>query len=311
MFLSVCRRNAESNRPHPNLLLSKFVVQLGACVCAIICAASWFSARLAEGQEEPEVVSAKRVDELATRLVTQLLRANVRKVAIFDLQTFDYKQAPLGKWLADRISEDVAKSGGGIEVGDRARLSGINALSEDDTKKPNKICASTAKSVEADAYVGGSFGAIASGIGITLKAYGLNGHLIEKEKWAADTATALLPLDDAVKSHLGVPVEFLRPSDGIFKPGVAGVSAADCTYCPQPNFTDEALRNKKAGTVVLEAVITPDGRATEISVSKPAGFGLDEAAVGGVRTWKFKPAHGPDDAPIAVRQMIEITFRFY
>jgi TonB family protein len=60
---------------------------------------------------------------------------------------------------------------------------------------------------------------------------------------------------------------------------------------------------------VLQAVITPDGRATEIEVVKGPGLGLEEKAVEAVKTWRFKPAIGPNGKPVAVIVPIEVTFR--
>jgi TonB family protein len=71
------------------------------------------------------------------------------------------------------------------------------------------------------------------------------------------------------------------------------------------------VKAKYQGTVLLVAVITADGRATEIRVAKGLGLGLDEKAVEAVRTWRFRPALGPDGKPASVRQSIEVTFHLY
>jgi TonB family protein len=63
--------------------------------------------------------------------------------------------------------------------------------------------------------------------------------------------------------------------------------------------------------VVLLAIITPDGRATDIHVSKGLGLGLDQKAIDAVRNWRFKPALGPDGKPASVRVPIEVDFHLY
>jgi TonB family protein len=93
--------------------------------------------------------------------------------------------------------------------------------------------------------------------------------------------------------------------------GNAGYGIPQCLYCPHPDFSDEAVKAKYQGTVTLIAIITTDGRATDIRVVKGLGLGLDEKAIEGVRTWRFKPAFGPDGRPAAVRQIIEVQFRLY
>lgn len=93
--------------------------------------------------------------------------------------------------------------------------------------------------------------------------------------------------------------------------GTGGYGIPECLFCPQPQFSDEAVKSKYMGTVTLQAIITADGRATDIHVVQGAGMGLDEKAIEGVRTWRFRPAVGPDGKPATVRQTIEVTFRLY
>lgn len=85
----------------------------------------------------------------------------------------------------------------------------------------------------------------------------------------------------------------------------------NCTYCPQPQYSDEAFKEKIQGSVVVTAVIGPDGRAYSVHVLKGLGHGLDQAAVKAVLNWQFKPANGPDGKPAAVRMLIEVDFRLY
>lgn len=289
---------------------NRFGLRLAAIFCAVVAGVIAVTGYVAVGQEKPEAASAKDLNQLTERLVAQLRRENVRTVAIFDLHTLDGKQIAFGSWLADRISEDVNKIGAGINAADRGRLRGFDSAGEKDAKKQSKLDAEKAKSADADAYVRGTFGAIGDGIGITLIAERGSGKQIRESKLAIDTAAGKITLDDEVKSHLGVAIESLRPSDGIYTPGTAGVSMPECESCPQPQFTEEAATEKLTGTVELEAVISAEGRAVQIRVTKPLGAGLDGASVNGVRDWKFKPARGPDGNPVAVRQVIQVTFRW-
>jgi len=96
---------------------------------------------------------------------------------------------------------------------------------------------------------------------------------------------------------------------GAYRPGTGGVGYPSCVYCPDPKYSEEARKAKYQGTVVLQAVITPDGRATEIQVVKGPGLGLEEKAVEAVRQWRFKPAMGPGGKPVPTIVPIEVTFR--
>jgi protein TonB len=98
---------------------------------------------------------------------------------------------------------------------------------------------------------------------------------------------------------------------GVFNAGTGGYGIPTCIYCPTAQFSDEAVKAKYQGTVLLVAIITADGRATDIHVVKGLGLGLDEKAIEAVRTWRFKPAAGPSGKPATVRQTIEVTFHLY
>jgi protein TonB len=63
--------------------------------------------------------------------------------------------------------------------------------------------------------------------------------------------------------------------------------------------------------VVLMVVITLDGRATNITVVKSPGLGLDEKAIEAVRQWKFRPAVGPGGKGVPTQVPIEVTFRLF
>jgi TonB family protein len=98
---------------------------------------------------------------------------------------------------------------------------------------------------------------------------------------------------------------------GAFKAGAGGVGYPACIYCPNPTYTEEARKAKYQGTVLLRAIITVDGKATNVRVIKGAGLGLDERAIEAVRNWRFKAAVGPDGRPVNAWSDIEINFRIY
>ena len=96
---------------------------------------------------------------------------------------------------------------------------------------------------------------------------------------------------------------------GAFRPGTGGVGYPTCVYCPDPKYSEEARKAKYQGTVVLQAVITVDGRVTEVQVVKGPGLGLEEKAIEAVKDWRLKPAMGPNGKPVPVIVPLEITFR--
>jgi protein TonB len=107
------------------------------------------------------------------------------------------------------------------------------------------------------------------------------------------------------------PGEGYGTGGGTPNAGTGGYGTPACLYCPRADYSDEAMKVKVQGVVELIATITPDGKVTDVHLSKGLGLGLDEKAIEAVRTWRLKPALGPDGKPAAVRQLIEVTFQLY
>lgn len=93
--------------------------------------------------------------------------------------------------------------------------------------------------------------------------------------------------------------------------GTPGYGFPTCLYCPNAQYSGEAIKAKVAGRILLAVVITAAGRATNIRVVRGLGFGLDENAVEAVGHWRFRPALGPDHRPAAVTAPIEVIFHIY
>lgn len=98
---------------------------------------------------------------------------------------------------------------------------------------------------------------------------------------------------------------------GAHPAGKSGYGTPVCAYCPQPNFSREAVDAKIQGSIFIEALILRDGLPTQIRVLRGLGYGLDENATEIVKKWRFKPAIGPDQQPADVRMVIELAFRLY
>jgi periplasmic protein TonB len=95
----------------------------------------------------------------------------------------------------------------------------------------------------------------------------------------------------------------------VFRAGSRGVGFPTCVYCPDAKYPDEARKAKFQGVVELQVIVRPDGRATDIQVVRGPGLGLDEQAVAAVKTWRFKPALGPNRVPVSTQIIIEVQFR--
>jgi protein TonB len=97
---------------------------------------------------------------------------------------------------------------------------------------------------------------------------------------------------------------------GTYKLGDIGVTAPVAKFTPEPDFTEEARKAKYQGTVVLAAIVGPDGRPRNIRVVRGLGMGLDEKAVERVKTWLFEPGKR-NGTPVAVAMNFEVDFRLF
>jgi TonB family protein len=93
--------------------------------------------------------------------------------------------------------------------------------------------------------------------------------------------------------------------------GANGYSQPACIYCPNPQFSDAAVKQKLQGTVVMNVRIGLDGRAHDLAIVRGLPCGLNGQAIDAVRRWNFRPANGPDGQPAEVTTVVEITFRLY
>jgi protein TonB len=96
---------------------------------------------------------------------------------------------------------------------------------------------------------------------------------------------------------------------GAYRVG-GGVSAPKIIYRIEPEFSEEARKNKMQGVVILRVIIGTDGKAHDISVQRSLGMGLDEKAVDAVKQWRFDPGH-KDGQPVPVQVSFEVSFRLY
>src|SRR5258706_4373765 len=119
--------------------------------------------------------------------------------------------------------------------------------------------------------------------------------------------SGVVPMSEEINAIYPEPVPSAKA--GTARAGVEGVGVPVRLYCPVPEYTDKARAAKYQGSVVLQVVVTTEGRAANISVVKGPGMGLEEAAIEAVKGWKFRPALGPDGHPVATLVPIQVSFR--
>ena len=95
----------------------------------------------------------------------------------------------------------------------------------------------------------------------------------------------------------------------IYDAGSNGVSIPTLVREVKPSYTADAIANRIQGTVLLAAVVLPNGTVGEVTVlrSLDTRFGLDAQAVLAAKQWLFNPGM-KDGLPVAVRVTIEMSF---
>lgn len=77
----------------------------------------------------------------------------------------------------------------------------------------------------------------------------------------------------------------------------------------RPSYTPEGRAARIEGTVVVQAVVLPDGTVGDVKIARSLDtkYGLDTQALNAAKQWKFSPAT-KDGKPVAVTVSIELTF---
>lgn len=151
----------------------------------------------------------------------------------------------------------------------------------------------------------------------------------QTERTAERSATAFLP---ETSRHTGVsesatlPVNApakTAPGDGAAFASVARNTASagsPAPYTPprsqpvflagrRPDYPQQARRAGQEGTVVIRVLVSTDGSAAETAVLVSSGYSLlDEAAVRGVKKWRFSPARY-GSVPVESYHDIRVRFR--
>jgi periplasmic protein TonB len=117
-------------------------------------------------------------------------------------------------------------------------------------------------------------------------------------------------IGDGVGSGLG-PGSGAGTGGGPYHPGSGGVRGPSCFYMPNPPYSEEARNAKYSGAVLVNAVVTVDGRVDQPRVIKSPGMGLDDVTISTMKTWRCKAAIGPGGRPVSSPVQFEVNFRLY
>lgn len=277
--------------------MARFAIALSAILILALPAAHTASF----AQTDRTVVKVQSFAALAQQLAANLNKCGVKRIVIVDFEDPIKRVDEFGVWLADQLAAVPGNPWTPIEVVDRKQIAAKweqLRIAEPYTIEPDRVL-HLAKAFDAT-LIAGSYSPAENGIGLQLSAAASvmpNGLIVK------------LAMTDEMKAHLTKPLESVGPGDGIFMPGVGGISIPSCEYCPNPTFGTGELNGQSAGTVQLMIVVDANGRASDITVKKEFSRELDQDAVNAVKHWKFKPATDVDGKPVATRTPVEIVFR--
>lgn len=124
----------------------------------------------------------------------------------------------------------------------------------------------------------------------------------------ATPPTAIPVAPDSGPSVGASPSARFPPAAGTYRPG-NGVTTPRLLSQGKPAYTAAAMRQKIQGTVLLQAVVEPDGTVDRIRVlrSLDRDYGLDNEAMKAASKWRFAPGTRMG-VPVPVEITIELSF---
>ena len=91
----------------------------------------------------------------------------------------------------------------------------------------------------------------------------------------------------------------------VHKSGEPGLTLPVVIKDVKPHYPDDASRT--TALVILECVVTAEGKPSNVHVQTPDDAAFDREAVKALERWEFKPGT-KDGKPVAVSVTVEMTF---
>jgi TonB family protein len=245
------------------------------------------------------------INVLAARVAEEFPKEDEsKKVIVFDFIGPDKTVTALGQKIADDFSEALSKTSSSLIIINRSLI--IEAF--DNYPVPYQILEKPelelwlTKKLGANFMVPGKLQKEGEDLTLSVNIYKADGTPVKG-------FNVKLPLTEQMKSLMTISAQ-IRSDEPTGNPPIDKErrSHPDCLYCPTARFSPDALSHHTQGTVILGVVIGIDGVAHDISVLKPLPNGLTENAIETVRSWKFRPAAGPDGIPTEQKTIIQVVF---
>jgi len=131
--------------------------------------------------------------------------------------------------------------------------------------------------------------------------------------WRLTLLLAPFVMTSAILLHAGKKPEFAPLAscyDGPLEHDAKDRVPPRILHSVDPDYTDEARAEHIQGVVVVQIVLTPEGKVCPEKIVKGLTADLDRNAVMALSKWTFKPAE-KDGKSVASRINVEVVFRLY
>jgi TonB family protein len=239
------------------------------------------------------------LDDLAKRLSGVLQRTQVQTVIIGDFPGGD-RVSLQGALLADQLWFAVLQQEKGFRTLNRGLLHRQLYGHQVPNASFEQAQIEAAHAVGAEVLITGKIERRANDLNIAITAVNVStGRDISQWNWVVPRTTSL---DELALQ----PIQAKGP---VYVLAQDGVSIPACLYCPYPQYSDVARKEKIEGTVVVEAMIDASGRAAKVLELRGLPDGLTQRAIEVVRQWHFKAAQNADGRAVTVMVPVDVTFR--
>jgi len=270
-------------------------------------------------QESPSfLVPEAQVSEASSRILKTADKAGCRarecKILVANFTFGSGLTSQLGLRLADQFSKELASQQNEIQIIDRSALGAY--------LEQERIPAALLNNEKAMRWLGKQLGAttILTGL-IEDKASSLQTKLqllsCDDEKARSETELTLPQAAELKEFLTGTEAFPQKPADAnstsdsaIPRAGKDGVTQPACIYCPSPSpgYTQASRDAKFNGSILMDVVLSQEGRVLHANIVRGAPYGLNELAIRALQDWKLKPAT-LDRRPVTTKVNIEIMFR--
>jgi TonB family protein len=263
----------------------------------------------------PSLLPQTRIREVTSRILKKADKANCKstdcRIVVADFTFSSGLTSQLGIELADQFSKELASQRNATQIIDRSQLHSVF--------EQQRIPGALLNNEKAMRWLGQTVGATSiltgtiedGGSAVRVRVRLLSCWNDKAGPEESITFPYAGPTSDLSRKQAFAqqpPSTSMSSDPSIARAGKSGVTQPSCIYCPNPNYTDPARRARLSGRVVMDVIVSPEGQVVQDRILRGLPFGLNEASMDAVRTWKFRPAM-LNGKPIPVMVAIEVTFR--